>query len=79
MTKRTGQYEDLDLSTATELEESDDLDIENTDVGFLLDKDGNLKTVFGPAAGFENPSETLAAILEIFGISELVKPDKTLH
>lgn len=78
MTKRFEQH-DIELSAVTELEETDDLDIQNTDVGFLLDKDGNLKTVFGPSEGFENPSPTLAAILEIFGIDELVKPDKTLH
>jgi phosphoglucomutase len=77
MTKRTEQYEDL--GTTIELEESEDLELENTDVGLLLDKDGNLKTVFGPAAGFENPSETLAAILKILGIAELVKPARTLH
>jgi hypothetical protein len=62
-----------------ELEETDSMDIEDTDVGFLIDKDGNLKTVFGPASGFENPSETVAAILELFGIDELSSPNRTLH
>jgi len=62
-----------------ELEETDSMDIEDTDVGFLIDKDGNLKTVFGPASGFENPSETVAAILEIFGIDELTGSNRTLH
>jgi hypothetical protein len=62
-----------------ELEETDSMDIEDTDVGFLLDKDGNLKTVFGPAEGFQNPSETVAAILELLGIDELSAPNRTLH
>ena len=65
--------------TASELEEIDDFEIENSDRGFLLDKDGNLKTVFGPTEGFSNPSENVAAILEIFGISELTLPNRTLH
>lgn len=62
-----------------ELEESDDLDIANTDIGFLLDRDGNLKTVFGPEEGFTNPNETVAAILEILGIDEVSAPNRTLH
>ncbi len=69
---------ELEYNSA-ELEETEDLDIQDTDVGFLIDKDGNLKTVFGPAEGFENPSETVAAILEIFGIDELTGPNRTLH
>jgi len=71
--EQDGEYNSL------ELEETDSMDIEDTDVGFLIDKDGNLKTVFGPAAGFENPSETVAAILEIFGIDELTGSNRTLH
>jgi len=62
-----------------ELQESDDLDIANTDIGFLLDRDGNLKTVFGPEEGFTNPNETVAAILEILGIDEVSAPNRTLH
>jgi hypothetical protein len=65
--------------TVLELDETENFDIDDTDVGILLDKDGNLKTVFGPAAGFENPSETLAEILEILGIDEFVAPNRTLH
>lgn len=80
MSKRSHvQDQESEDYNVTELEETDDLDIEETDVGFLIDKDGNLKTVFGPAAGFENPSETVAAILEIFGIDELAAPNRTLH
>jgi hypothetical protein len=79
MSKTTDAPENDPDYNAVELEETNDLDIEDTDVGFLIDKDGNLKTVFGPADGFENPSETVAAILEIFGIDELTAPNRTLH
>lgn len=78
MSKTTDAQNDTDFN-AVELEETKSLDIEDTDVGFLIDKDGNLKTVFGPAEGFENPSETMAAILEIFGIDQLTSPNRTLH
>lgn len=78
MSKTTDAQNDKDFN-AVELEETSDLDMEDTDVGFVIDKDGNLKTVFGPADGFENPSETVMAILEIFGIDQLTAPNRTLH
>lgn len=62
-----------------ELEEGEDLDIESTDIGFLLDSEGNLKTVFGPEDGFTNPNEVVAAILDILGVDELTAPNRTLH
>jgi len=70
--------QDIEIN-AVELDETEDFDIDDSDVGFLLDKEGNLKTVFGPASGFENPSETLAAILEVLGIDEFIAPNRTLH
>lgn len=79
MSKSDHVQENSEEYNSAELEEIDSLDIEDTDVGFLIDKEGNLKTVFGPAAGFENPSETVAAILEIFGINDLTAPNRTLH
>jgi phosphoglucomutase len=80
MSKRNQVETEVDSDyNSVELDETDSMDIEDTDVGFLIDKDGNLKTVFGPAEGFENPSETVAAILEIFGIDELTSPNRTLH
>lgn len=79
MSKRDQVQEPEVDYNAVELDETDNLDIQDSDVGFLIDKDGNLKTVFGPAEGFENPSETVAAILEIFGIDELTAPNRTLH
>ena len=65
--------------TVLELDETENFDIDDTDVGILLDKDGNLKTVFGPESGFTDPNETVAAILEILGIDELTAPNRTLH
>ena len=66
-------------SSSLELEETDELDIDSTDIGFLLDSEGNLKTVFGPESGFTNPNEVVAAILEILGVDELTAPNRTLH
>lgn len=79
MSKRNLSQETELETNNVELEETNDLDIEETDLGFLIDKDGNLKTVFGPAEGFENPNETISAILEIFGIDQLTGPNRTLH
>jgi len=78
MSKRTNVVEEPDANVV-ELEETDDLDIDSTDIGFLLDKDGNLKTVFGPESGFTEPNEVVAAILEILGVDELTAPNRTLH
>ena len=79
MSKRsTVEIEEPELNSL-ELEDADELDIESTDIGFLLDKDGNLKTVFGPESGFTEPNEVVAAILEILGVDELTAPNRTLH
>lgn len=79
MSKRsTVEIEEPELNSL-ELEDADELDIESTDIGFLLDKDGNLKTVFGPESGFTEPNEIVAAILEILGVDELTAPNRTLH
>ena len=78
MSKRINVVEEPDANVV-ELEETDDLDIESTDIGFLLDKDGNLKTVFGPESGFTEPNKVVAAILEILGVDELTAPNRTLH
>jgi len=79
MSKRTALEVQEPDHNSVELEETDELDLENSDIGFLLDKDGNLKSVFGPEEGFVNPNETVAAILEILGIDELTAPNRTLH
>jgi phosphoglucomutase len=79
MSKRNELHNQEPDHNSLELEETDNLQIEDTDVGFLIDKDGNLKTVFGPESGFTNPNDTVAAILEILGIDELTAPNRTLH
>lgn len=65
----------LEMETA----EEEDLDLESTDVGFLLDADGNLKTIFGPESSFTEPNDTVAAIMEILGIDQFTSPNRTLH
>jgi len=68
-----------------QMEESDidieELDIGEEDYGFLIDSDGNLKTVFGPTDVFENAPETVLKILEIFGLDEssITNNSVTLH
>lgn len=79
MSKRSTASLEEQHSSSLELEETDELDIDSTDIGFLLDSEGNLKTVFGPESGFTNPNEVVAAILEILGVDELTAPNRTLH
>ena len=52
-----------------ELEETefDDDDISDEDYGFILDSDGNLKSVFMPENCMELP-EAVKRICEVFGI-----------
>jgi hypothetical protein len=49
--------------------EVDKIDIQDDDCGFLIDRDGNLKTIFGPNDMFACPSDTMQQILSIFGIN----------
>lgn len=65
----------LEMETA----EEQDLELENTDVGFLLDADGNLKTIFGPESSFTEPNDIVAGIMRILGIDEFTSPNRTLH
>jgi hypothetical protein len=59
----------------------DDSEIEDGDVGFLIDGDGNLKSIFGAIDLFEDPPESILQILDIFGIDhiEFVKQNNTIH
>jgi hypothetical protein len=59
----------------------DDNEIEEGDVGFLIDSDGNLKSIFGAIDLFEDPPESVLQILDIFGIDpiEFIKQNTTLH
>ncbi|CAB4221480.1 hypothetical protein UFOVP1636_326 [uncultured Caudovirales phage] len=69
----------------SQLEESDaefgDLDIGEEDYGFLIDSEGNLKTVFGPTDLFEVAPKTVLKILKIFGLDEssITSNNVTLH
>lgn len=78
MSKRSCVVEDDEINSV-ELDETEELDIESTDIGFLLDSEGNLKTVFGPEQDLINPNETVAAILAILGIDQFTSPNRTLH
>jgi hypothetical protein len=68
-----------------QIEESDidieELDIGEEDYGFLIDSEGNLKTVFGPTDLFEVAPKTVLKILEIFGLDEssITSNNVTLH
>lgn len=65
-----------------ELEQDVDLNIEDDDFGFLIDAEGNLKTVFGCDELFDDPPENVVKILEIFGIGNarnLSRAGITIH
>lgn len=56
-------------------------DIEDDDYGFILDREGNLKSVFLPDDTSEIPDKVME-ILELFGIDSiesLENPTVTLH
>lgn len=78
MSKRSME-EDISLSVNEELGE---FDIDENDFGFLIDGEGNLKTVFGPNDSFNAPPEAVQKILDMFGVSsaDLAMPiGTTLH
>lgn len=62
--------------------EQADLSIEEDDFGFLVDSEGNLKTIFGGEELFEDPPENVVKILAIFGIGNaqsLSRAGITIH
>jgi hypothetical protein len=76
MSKRTEQEYSEDYNDLTEFDIADD------DFGFLIDSEGNLKTVFGPNALYDAPPENVQRILDMFGVgsSDLVaKSGVTIH
>ena len=82
MSKRStlvNSHNDLNVVELEEAQEDEDLDLDSTDVGFLLDKDGNLKTIFGPEESFTDPNEIIAAIMEILGVDRFTGTRHTLH
>ena len=66
----------------SDIDDIDDIDdISDDDFGFVLDRDGNLKSVFLPDDTQEIPDKVLE-ILELFdidGIEELKNPTVTVH
>ena len=77
MSKRTEQ-EDY----SEEFSDLTEFDISEDDFGFLIDGEGNLKTVFGPGALYDAPPENVQRILDMFGVdsSELIsRSGVTLH
>lgn len=76
MSKRTEQEYSEEYSDLTEF------DIAEDDFGFLIDSNGNLKTVFGPNALYDAPPENVQRILDMFGVdsSDLIaRSGVTLH
>lgn len=72
-----------DIQEEEEYDEFYDNEISDDDYGFILDSDGNLKSVFFPeSADFEVP-ETVQAILDIFGVDNISQlehgQNKTIH
>jgi hypothetical protein len=77
MSKRT--HEEL---SASEYEDRTEFKVSDTDYGFLIDSEGNLKTVFGPEELFDAPPESVQQILDMFGVdsSELImRAGATIH
>lgn len=76
MSKRIERQEALDLSEPVEFS------IEDSDFGFLIDSEGNLKTVFGPDELFDEPPEAVQKILDMFGVDSaelIMRAGTTLH
>ena len=81
MSKRTIlENEELQaLADEIEQEQSDDMD--SDDIGFIIDSDGNLKTIFGNVEAFAAPPDTVAQILDLLGVDvmDFIKQSVTLH
>jgi hypothetical protein len=76
MSKRTEQQYSEEYNDLTEF------DIAEDDFGFLIDSDGNLKTVFGPDVLYDTPPENVQRILDMFGVNSsdlIARSGVTLH
>lgn len=65
-----------------DFEQDADLSIDDDDFGFLIDSEGNLKTIFGADELFDDPPENVVKILAIFGIGNaktLSRAGVTIH
>lgn len=82
MSKRSNSGSQDSGWSIDELEQSEDLSIDDDDFGFLVDSEGNLKTIFGSDDLFEDPPENVVKILAIFGIANsqsLSRAGITIH
>lgn len=83
MSKRTlTENEEMQAPIEEDLEElADAQEMTSDDIGFIIDSDGNLKTVFGNLEAFECPPDTVAQILELFGIDgmDVLRQNMTFH
>lgn len=65
-----------------EYDDKTEFAIADSDFGFLIDGDGNLKTVFGPEVLFDEPPESVQKILDMFGVDStelLIRSGVTIH
>ena len=62
-----------------EIPEDDD-DFSDTDYGFIIDANGELKTMMLPEELMNNPPSSIKKILKIFGIKDIHQFEpRTLH
>jgi hypothetical protein len=63
-----------------EIPEDDDDDFSDTDYGFIIDANGELKTMMLPEELMNNPPSSIKKILKIFGIKDIHQFEpRTLH
>ena len=63
-----------------EIPEDDDDDFSDTDYGFIIDADGELKTMMLPEELMNNHPSSIKKILKIFGIKDIHQFEpRTLH
>lgn len=83
MSKRRADNGEQDSGLSMEeLEQAADFSIDDDDFGFLVDSEGNLKTIFGSDDLFDDPPENVVKILAIFGIGNaktLSRAGVTIH
>lgn len=67
-----------EIDEISDFNEEDDFD--DSDYGFIISSDGELKSIMFPEELMENPPKEIIKILKIFGIKDVndIAP-KTLH
>jgi len=82
MSKRSESGDNNSEWSLEDLEQNTDISIDDDDFGFLVDCEGNLKTIFGSDDLFDDPPENVVKILAIFGIASaqsLSRAGITIH